>query len=47
VYQRVPDLPEHGLLLQQMPEARQNAALAVIEASLAAAGYGRPGRPCG
>lgn len=33
--------PEHGLLLQEMPGPRRRAALAVIEASMAAAGYGR------
>lgn len=33
--------PEHGLLLQEMPEPQRNSALAVIEASMAAAGFHR------
>jgi hypothetical protein len=33
--------PEHGLLLQELPEAGRKAALAVIEASMTAAGFNR------
>jgi hypothetical protein len=33
--------PEHGLLLQELTEARRKAALAVIEASFAAKGFDR------